>query len=74
MIIQTAVRRPVAILMLFAGLVLIGVQAYNRLSVDLLRRSQLTPTKRRFRIFGRPQEWKECFSRAFVRRIATERL
>ncbi len=36
MIIQTAVRRPVAILMLFAGLVLIGVQARQRLSVDLL--------------------------------------
>jgi HAE1 family hydrophobic/amphiphilic exporter-1 len=36
MIIQTAVRRPVAILMLFAGLVLIGFQASQRLSVDLL--------------------------------------
>ncbi|MCP4574523.1 MAG: efflux RND transporter permease subunit [bacterium] len=36
MIIQTAVRRPVAILMLFAGLVLIGFQAQQRLSVDLL--------------------------------------
>ena len=36
MIIQTAVRRPVAILMLFAGLVLIGFQARQRLSVDLL--------------------------------------
>ena len=36
MIIQTAVRRPVAILMLFAGLVLIGYQASQRLSVDLL--------------------------------------
>lgn len=36
MIIQTAVRRPVAILMLFAGLVLIGTQARQRLSVDLL--------------------------------------
>ncbi|MGD9547134.1 MAG: efflux RND transporter permease subunit [Candidatus Krumholzibacteriia bacterium] len=36
MIIQTAVRRPVAILMLFAGLVLIGLQARERLSVDLL--------------------------------------
>ncbi len=36
MIIQTAVQRPVAILMLFAGLVLIGFQARQRLSVDLL--------------------------------------
>jgi HAE1 family hydrophobic/amphiphilic exporter-1 len=36
MIIQTAVRRPVAILMVFAGLVLIGFQARQRLSVDLL--------------------------------------
>ncbi|MFH2052841.1 MAG: efflux RND transporter permease subunit [bacterium] len=36
MIIQTAVRRPVAILMLFSGLVLIGLQARERLSVDLL--------------------------------------
>ncbi len=36
MIIQTAVRRPVAILMLFAGLVLVGFQARQRLSVDLL--------------------------------------
>ena len=36
MIIQHAVRRPVAILMLFAGLVLIGFQARQRLSVDLL--------------------------------------
>ncbi len=36
MIIQTAVRRPVAILMLFAGLVLIGFQARQRLPVDLL--------------------------------------
>ncbi len=36
MIIQTAVRRPVAILMLFAGMVLIGFQARQRLSVDLL--------------------------------------
>ncbi|MCK9997238.1 MAG: efflux RND transporter permease subunit [Candidatus Krumholzibacteria bacterium] len=36
MIIQTAVRRPVTILMLFAGLVLIGIQARQRLSVDLL--------------------------------------
>jgi len=36
MIIRTAVRRPVAILMLFAGLVLIGFQARQRLSVDLL--------------------------------------
>jgi len=36
MIIQTAVRRPVAVLMFFAGLVLIGIQARQRLSVDLL--------------------------------------
>ena len=36
MIIQTAVRRPVAILMFFCGLVLIGIQARQRLSVDLL--------------------------------------
>ena len=36
MIIQTAVRRPVAILMLFVGMVLIGLQARQRLSVDLL--------------------------------------
>jgi hydrophobic/amphiphilic exporter-1 (mainly G- bacteria), HAE1 family len=36
MIIQSAVRRPVAILMLFAGMVLIGFQARQRLSVDLL--------------------------------------
>ena len=36
MIIQTAVRRPVAILMLFAGLVIIGLKARERLSVDLL--------------------------------------
>ncbi|MBU8869906.1 MAG: efflux RND transporter permease subunit [Gemmatimonadales bacterium] len=36
MIIQTAVRRPVAILMLFAGLVLVGFQARQRLPVDLL--------------------------------------
>ncbi len=36
MIIQTAVRRPVAILMIFLGLVLIGGQAWQRLSVDLL--------------------------------------
>jgi HAE1 family hydrophobic/amphiphilic exporter-1 len=36
MIIQNAVRRPVAILMLFAGLVLIGFQARQRLPVDLL--------------------------------------
>jgi len=36
MIIQLAVRRPVTILMLFAGLVLIGFQARQRLSVDLL--------------------------------------
>ncbi len=36
MIIQTAVRRPVAILMLFAGLVIVGIKARERLSVDLL--------------------------------------
>ena len=36
MIITTAVRRPVAILMLFTGLVLIGLKARQRLSVDLL--------------------------------------
>jgi HAE1 family hydrophobic/amphiphilic exporter-1 len=36
MIIQTAVRRPVAILMVFLGLVLIGFQARQRISVDLL--------------------------------------
>jgi len=36
MIIRTAVQRPVAILMLFAGLVLIGLQARQRLAVDLL--------------------------------------
>ncbi|HPF69575.1 MAG TPA: efflux RND transporter permease subunit [Candidatus Krumholzibacteria bacterium] len=36
MIIQTAVRRPVAILMLFAGLVLIGAMAMKRLPIDLL--------------------------------------
>jgi HAE1 family hydrophobic/amphiphilic exporter-1 len=36
MIIAHAVGRPVAILMLFAGLVLIGVLALNRLPVDLL--------------------------------------
>ncbi len=36
MIIKTAVRRPVAILMLFAGLVLIGLLALDRLPVDLL--------------------------------------
>jgi HAE1 family hydrophobic/amphiphilic exporter-1 len=36
MIIRTAVRRPVAVLMLFAGLVLIGVLALRRLPVDLL--------------------------------------
>lgn len=34
--ITAAVRRPVAILMLFAGLVLIGLQARQRLPVDLL--------------------------------------
>ncbi len=36
MIIATAVRRPVAILMLFTGLVIIGLQARQRLAVDLL--------------------------------------
>jgi len=36
MIIKTAVQRPVAILMIFAGLVLIGILALNRLPVDLL--------------------------------------
>jgi len=36
MLIQAAVRRPVAILMLFAGLVIIGFKARERLSVDLL--------------------------------------
>lgn len=36
MIIQSAVRRPVAVLMLFCGLVLIGLQARGRLPVDLL--------------------------------------
>ena len=36
MIIRTAVRRPVAVLMFFAGLVLIGFQARQRLPVDLL--------------------------------------
>ena len=36
MIIRTAVGRPVAVLMLFAGLVLIGVLALRRLPVDLL--------------------------------------
>ncbi|MGD8393869.1 MAG: efflux RND transporter permease subunit [Candidatus Eiseniibacteriota bacterium] len=36
MIIRTAVERPVAILMLFAGLVLIGILALGRLPVDLL--------------------------------------
>ncbi len=36
MIIKTAVHRPVAILMLFAGLVLIGILAFRRLPVDLL--------------------------------------
>ncbi len=36
MIIQMAVRRPVAILMLFAGLVIIGIKARQRLAVDLL--------------------------------------
>ncbi len=36
MIIQSAVRRPVAVIMLFAGLVLIGLKARERLAVDLL--------------------------------------
>jgi len=36
MIIASAVRRPVAIAMLFAGLALIGLQARERLPVDLL--------------------------------------
>lgn len=36
MIIASAVRRPVAISMLFAGLALIGLQARERLPVDLL--------------------------------------
>ncbi len=36
MIIKTAVERPVAILMLFGGLVLIGALALGRLPVDLL--------------------------------------
>ncbi len=36
MVIKTAVQRPVAILMLFSGLVLIGILAFNRLPVDLL--------------------------------------
>ena len=34
--IQGAVHRPVAVLMLFAGLVVIGLQSYDRLPVDLL--------------------------------------
>ncbi len=36
MIIRTAVNRPVAVLMIFAGLVLIGVLSLKRLPVDLL--------------------------------------
>jgi hydrophobic/amphiphilic exporter-1 (mainly G- bacteria), HAE1 family len=36
MIIRTAVQRPVAVMMLFAGLVLIGALSFNRLPVDLL--------------------------------------
>ena len=36
MIIRTAVGRPIAVLMLFAGLVLIGALALGRLPVDLL--------------------------------------
>ena len=36
MIIETAVRRPVAILMLFVGMMLIGYEARQRLPVDLL--------------------------------------
>ena len=36
MIIKTAVDRPVAVLMLFAGLVLIGILSLKRLPVDLL--------------------------------------
>ncbi len=34
--IKGAVQRPVAILMLFAGLVVIGIQSFDRLPVDLL--------------------------------------
>ncbi|MBU0740720.1 efflux RND transporter permease subunit [bacterium] len=34
--IHGAIRRPVAVLMLFAGLVVIGIQSYDRLPVDLL--------------------------------------
>ena len=34
--IKAAVQRPVAVLMIFTGLVLIGVLSYNRLPVDLL--------------------------------------
>jgi hydrophobic/amphiphilic exporter-1 (mainly G- bacteria), HAE1 family len=34
--IKTAVQRPVAVMMIFAGLVLIGVLSFNRLPVDLL--------------------------------------
>lgn len=34
--IRTAVQRPVAVLMIFAGLVLIGVLSFGRLPVDLL--------------------------------------
>jgi HAE1 family hydrophobic/amphiphilic exporter-1 len=36
MIIKTAVQRPVAVLMVFAGLVLIGILSLQRLPVDLL--------------------------------------
>ncbi len=36
MIIKAAVRRPVAILMIFMGLVLIGYRARQLLSIDLL--------------------------------------
>ena len=36
MLILAAVRRPVAVLMLFTGLVIIGLKARERLSVDLL--------------------------------------
>ena len=34
--IRTAVQRPVAVLMIFTGLVLIGVLSFGRLPVDLL--------------------------------------
>ncbi|MFO7654054.1 MAG: efflux RND transporter permease subunit [Candidatus Krumholzibacteriia bacterium] len=36
MLIRSAVFRPVAVLMLFTGLVIIGAKAYSRLAVDLL--------------------------------------